>query len=431
MSDIVIRVDRLSKRFAIGSRKASYDTLRDQVASNLTSMFKSRNHRTEPANSFWALKDISMEVKRGEVVGIIGRNGAGKSTLLKILSRITEPSSGFAEIRGRVASMLEVGTGFHAELSGRENIFLNGAILGMKRAEIVRKLDEIVEFAEVDQFIDTPVKHYSSGMYVRLAFAVAAHLEPEILLVDEVLAVGDTGFQRKCLGKMGEVARGGRTILFVSHNMAAVESLCTRAVMIEQSRIAQSGRTTDVIAAYLSSFPMASRVPLAERSDRKGDGTLVCTDLEFLSRNGTPAEFIQSGQDVQFSVGYRSAAGSLRNVEMSIEFYAQSGQCMLILNSDMVGASFNLVPDAGRFTCRVKRFPLSPGEYHITVFSRVNGCIADWVQQATVLTVEAGDFFGSGRLPPRTHGGFLVLQEWNVEDRNQCVGPAATSLLKI
>src|SRR3984893_608798 len=209
MSDGAIRVESLSKRYAIGAAKAQYETFRDQIASGVTRLLTPWKRTSKASPSFWALKDISLEIKRGEVVGLVGRNGAGKSTLLKILSRITEPTSGFADIHGHVASLLEVGTGFHAELTGRENIFLNGAILGMKRAEIKRKFDDIVDFAEVGAFVDTPVKHYSSGMYVRLAFAVAAHLQPEILLVDEVLAVGDAAFQRKCLGKMGDVAKEG------------------------------------------------------------------------------------------------------------------------------------------------------------------------------------------------------------------------------
>jgi lipopolysaccharide transport system ATP-binding protein len=420
MSDVVIRAENLSKQFTIGARKAQHDTLRDQIAGSVTSLFRPRSRPSQAANKFWALKEVSLEIKRGEVVGIIGRNGAGKSTLLKILSRITEPTSGFADIHGRIASLLEVGTGFHAELSGRENIYLNGAILGMKKAEIRRKFDDIVDFAEVGPFIDTPVKRYSSGMYVRLAFAVAAHLQPDILLVDEVLAVGDTAFQRKCLGKMGEVARDGRTILFVSHNMAAVEGLCTAAHMLEQSRIVHSGSTTKVIAAYLSSFPMVSGAPLGERMDRRGDRKLMFTDIQFLSETGTPLAVIQSGQDVQFSVGYKATGGAIKNVEMSIDIFAQSGQCMIILNSEMVGVSFESAPDTGRFTCRVERFPLSPGEYYITLFGRVNGCISDWVQQAAILTVEGGDFFGCGRLPPRTHGGFLVPQEWDLEDGMAC-----------
>jgi lipopolysaccharide transport system ATP-binding protein len=415
MRDIAIRVKDLSKRFKIGSGKVHYDTLRDELVGSLRSLFRRNGRSSKGEDTFWALKDISLEIKKGEVVGIIGRNGAGKSTLLKILSRITEPTSGFADIHGRVASLLEVGTGFHGELTGRENIFLNGAILGMRKAEINRKFDEIVAFSEVEKFIDTPVKHYSSGMYVRLAFAVAAHLEPEILLVDEVLAVGDTAFQRKCLGKMGDVARGGRTILFVSHNMAAVESLCDVAYMLERSQLVRSGKTAEVIEAYLSSMPTSCNTPLSERADRQGNGNLRFTDIEFRAENGSPVEVVQSGKDVQFSVGYAGANGDLKNVVMSIDIFAQSGQCMLILNNEMVGVDFESAPKAGRFSCRIERLPLAPGQYYVTLFCRVNGIIADWVSQATLITVEAGDFFGSGRLPPSTHGGFLIPQRWNLE----------------
>ncbi len=255
MTDIAIRVEDLSKRFKIGVGKIHYDTLRDQLVGSMSSLLRRNGRSHQGDDIFWALRDVSFDIKKGEVVGIIGRNGAGKSTLLKILSRITEPTSGFAKIYGRVSSLLEVGTGFHAELTGRENIYLNGAILGMRRAEIVRKFDEIVAFAEVEKFIDTPVKHYSSGMYVRLAFAVAAHLEPEILLIDEVLAVGDTAFQRKCLGKMGDVARHGRTILFVSHHMAAIEGLCNAAYLFDSGRLVRSGITADVIETYLATSP--------------------------------------------------------------------------------------------------------------------------------------------------------------------------------
>jgi lipopolysaccharide transport system ATP-binding protein len=256
MSDTVIRVENLSKLYRIGKRE-EYRTLRDAIVHSFLNSFhlvkhpKPNTHNPTP-NSIWALKDVGFEIKRGEVVGIIGRNGAGKTTLLKILSRITEPTEGYAEIRGRVGSLLEVGTGFHAELTGRENIYLNGAILGMKKAEIERKFDEIVAFAEIEKFIDTPVKHYSSGMYVRLAFAVAAHLEPEILLVDEVLAVGDAAFQKKCMGKMGDVAREGRTVVFVSHNMGTVTRLCTKTIWLDAGYIQMLGATEGIIAAYLS-----------------------------------------------------------------------------------------------------------------------------------------------------------------------------------
>lgn len=241
MSDVVIRADNLGKRYTLGaSGQGSYMTLRDKLADlskSLTRSLVTRKKRPQPED-FWALQEINFEVKQGEIVGFIGRNGAGKSTLLKILSRITEPTTGQVEIAGRVASLLEVGTGFHPELTGRENIYLNGAVLGMSRTEITRKFDEIVEFSEVEKFLDTPVKRYSSGMYVRLAFAVAAHLEPSVLVVDEVLAVGDTAFQKKCLGKMGDVAsKEGRTVLFVSHNMTTVNALCSRAYLLEKGML--------------------------------------------------------------------------------------------------------------------------------------------------------------------------------------------------
>lgn len=259
MSDVAIRVEGLGKRYRLGERRR-YKALRDSLADGVKAPVRAVHARLDGRaaadgagsgrNVFWALSDVSFEVKPGEVVGVIGRNGAGKSTLLKILSRITEPTTGHAEIHGRVGSLLEVGTGFHPELTGRENIYLNGAILGMHKAEVERKFDEIVAFAEVERFIDTPVKHYSSGMYLRLAFAVAAHLEPEILLVDEVLAVGDAVFQQKCLGKMGEVAEQGRTVLFVSHNMGAVRSLCTRGVTLHRGRVLTAGPITQAVEAY-------------------------------------------------------------------------------------------------------------------------------------------------------------------------------------
>lgn len=270
MNEIAIRVENLGKRYRIGVRepyKALRDTITDAIYAPFRAVASALNGRRSsvtghpspvsgPTTHIWALKDVSFEIKRGEVVGVIGRNGAGKSTLLKILSRITEPTEGYAEINGRVGSLLEVGTGFHPELTGRENIYLNGAILGMKKAEIERKFDEIVAFAEVEKFIDTPVKHYSSGMYLRLAFSVAAHLEPEILLVDEVLAVGDTAFQKKCLGKMGEVAKEGRTVLFVSHNMAAIKSLCGYAILLDEGRVCHQGDVLQTVLSYLGSRRM-------------------------------------------------------------------------------------------------------------------------------------------------------------------------------
>ena len=260
MSDIAIKVEGLGKQYRIGGREPRYKTLRDSMTDAFTAPFRraaailrgQAYGAAELDETIWALKNVSFEVKRGDVIGIIGRNGAGKSTLLKILSRITEPTEGYARINGKVGSLLEVGTGFHPELTGRENIFLNGAILGMKRAEIERKFDEIVAFSEIEKFIDTPVKHYSSGMYMRLAFAVASHMDPEILVVDEVLAVGDAQFQKKCLGKMEEVGKEGRTVLFVSHNMAAIKALCKRGILLENGQIACDGDVSVVSEKYLA-----------------------------------------------------------------------------------------------------------------------------------------------------------------------------------
>lgn len=255
MSDVIIRAEKLGKKYNIGissNARCRYKTLRDSIAEGAINLVRRR--QGPPLEEFWALRDVSFEIKRGDVVGIMGRNGAGKSTLLKVLSRITDPTEGKVRIGGRVASLLEVGTGFHTELTGRENIYLNGAILGMSRAEIMAKFDEIVAFAEVEKFLDTPVKRYSSGMYVRLAFAVAAHLEPEILVVDEVLAVGDAEFQKKCLGKMQEVSRGGRTILFVSHQTGAIAGLCNRAMLLDHGHLIQTGSTREIIDRYLSQF---------------------------------------------------------------------------------------------------------------------------------------------------------------------------------
>lgn len=247
MSDIVIRVEGLSKQYKIGIAREPYITLRDEVLRTIKGMVSRKAGGDQDYGSFWALKDVSFEIRQGEVVGIIGRNGAGKSTLLKLLSRITEPTKGYAAIYGRVASLLEVGTGFHAELTGRENIYLNGAVLGMSRQDINRKFDEIIEFAGVENFIDTPIKRYSSGMKVRLAFSVAAHLEPELLIIDEVLAVGDLSFQQKCLGKMEEVANSGRTVLFVSHNMGAVKNLCSKGIWLQAGQLAEDGEIGSVI----------------------------------------------------------------------------------------------------------------------------------------------------------------------------------------
>ena len=310
MSEIAIRAQGLGKQFTIGGPQERYKTLRNTLtdmalapARRVRSALRGEHRPKTHNESFWALRDVSFEVRRGEVVGIVGRNGAGKSTLLKVLSRITEPSEGYAELRGRVGTLLEVGTGFHPELTGGENIFLNGTILGMKRSEIERKFDEIVEFAEVERFIDTPVKHYSSGMYLRLAFSVAAHLDPEILIVDEVLAVGDAQFQRKCLGKMEDVANAGRTVLFVSHNMAAVRTLCSQTIMLRNGQVAAIGPTDQVITQYLASSAddLSAQIELP-RSGEGAPGT--ATALSFATLNGQPQAEFRLGEPWQITLDF-------------------------------------------------------------------------------------------------------------------------------
>ncbi len=300
MPDLAIQVQNLSKRYRLGAAQARYQTLRESLIRAARS-FGRRD--PSPETIIWALKDVSFEVRQGEAVGIIGRNGAGKSTLLKILSRITKPTSGRALIHGRVGSLLEVGTGFHPELTGRENIYLNGAILGMRRAEIERKFDEIVAFSEIEKFLDTPVKFYSSGMYVRLAFAVAAHLEPEILVVDEVLAVGDAQFQKKCLGKMDEVSKGGRTVLFVSHNMGAVKSLCASAILLDQGQIARIGGVDAVISQYLNSSDGAE-YPALSFEDQPAL-PLQLTRVAVVDEQGLPARMFSYAEPLRLEIGYR------------------------------------------------------------------------------------------------------------------------------
>ncbi|MGD0272572.1 MAG: ABC transporter ATP-binding protein [Gaiellaceae bacterium] len=417
MSNIALRTVGLGKMYHIGGERQAYRTLRDTIAQAAKRPIERIRHpgaATQTSDEFWALRDINLEVSHGDVLGIIGRNGAGKSTLLKVLSRITEPTEGRAEVRGRISSLLEVGTGFHSELTGRENIYLNGSILGMKRAEINRKFDEIVDFSEIELFLDTPVKRYSSGMYVRLAFAVAAHLEPDILIVDEVLAVGDVAFQKKCLGKMGAEAASGRTVLLVSHNMAAVEGLCSHAMLLDHGRSVASGPTRDVIDDYLALVATTGGEDLGLREDRQGNGKLRFTTLAFRAGDDLrPTDVVRSSEDLEFVVGYE-ATQDLSNVSMSIVVYTLSGQVLICLGNEMTGSAWTTAPREGYMSCLVRRLPLAPGQYTINLCCYSNGVIADWVQSAGSLTVEAGDFFGTGKLPPASHGGLLVDQEWGL-----------------
>ncbi len=378
MTDIAIKVENLSKLYRIGAQLKRNDTLRDRLTDIFTASFKPSNKkdfaiRSSPsADTIWALKDVSFEVKRGEVVGVIGRNGAGKTTLLKILSRITEPTEGQAEIRGRVSSLLEVGTGFHPELTGRENIILNGAILGMKKAEIERKFDEIVAFAEIERFIDTPVKRYSSGMYVRLAFAVAAHLEPEILLVDEVLAVGDVAFQKKCLGKMGEVSRAGRTVLFISHNMAAVSNLCGRGALLDSGRLRFLGNVWECVQTYLaSSEPLLSSTNMQVQRLPDDRHFRLCSVSVF--QEGCAGATFLSHLPIQITIEYEILE-PVEGLRVGFDLYAQDGTQIFETFDDDDPRKELSVRQMGRYRS-VALIPgnlLQPGRHTISIHSGIH-----------------------------------------------------------
>ncbi len=375
MGDIALRVEGLGKQYRIGKAEAAYRTFRDVLADTLSAPFRRavgllRGNAAAANNlseTIWALKDVSFEVKKGEVVGIIGRNGAGKSTLLKILSSITEPTTGEVKLYGRVGALLEVGTGFHPELTGRENIYLNGAILGMSRAEIKRKFDEIVAFAEVEKFIDTPVKHYSSGMGLRLGFAVAAHLEPEILIVDEVLAVGDAAFQKKCLGKMGEVAGEGRTVLFVSHNMAAVQSLCERGIVLSAGQLVVDGAVSNAISTYLATMTSISTERVWDSPEEApGCPEVKLHRISVRPADGTPHDPIHTDSEVILEFLYWNFVPDLI-LNLSLHVYNEHG--ILAFNTfPILETVWNGKPfpqGLFRSTCRIQGNLLNDGQYRI------------------------------------------------------------------
>jgi lipopolysaccharide transport system ATP-binding protein len=424
--DKIITVENLGKEYVLSHQKReSYTLLRDVMTNSVKNMgrklirpFLSHGpSSTDPTHEeFWALKDVSFEIARGERVGIIGRNGAGKSTLLKILSRITEPTEGRVRIRGRVASLLEVGTGFHPELTGRENIYLNGAILGMTRAEIKSKFDEIVSFAEVEKFLDTPVKHYSSGMYVRLAFAVAAHLEPEILVVDEVLAVGDAQFQKKCLGKMDDVsATEGRTVLFVSHNMAAIQKLCQKVILLNSGKIVGVGDPEVLVDKYLSDSANMAHTSLIERKDRQGTGDIRFTAVKIQNATNDVDSLI-SGKYAKFACYFENKSHrDLKNFSVVIGIDDHLGNRLALLSSEITDEVFSIVPKhANCVEVQIERLPLTQGRYGFTIFSTINGIPADWIQNAGFFTVESGDYYGTGKIPPAGQGNFFIDYKFNL-----------------
>jgi lipopolysaccharide transport system ATP-binding protein len=396
MSDIVIRAHQISKQFALRGAKENYQTLRSAISRAASAPFRAARTLVHPRNEpssphyerFWALRDVCFEVKRGEVLGVIGQNGAGKSTLFKILSRITEPTEGYVDIDGRIGSLLEVGTGFHSELSGRENVYLSGAILGMKRHEIARKFDEIVDFAEVPRFIDLPVKHYSSGMYLRLAFSVAAHLEPEILLVDEVLAVGDAAFQRKCMGKMSEVANEGRTVLFVSHNMSAIARLCHTGLLLHGGRVVGYGDVQSVVQQYLDRSVLLSGEKTFDLSERPAIRIreVAFTGIAVLDkeRKVSPAVSLSGGLTLQ--IRYR-VTRPVRGAQISFRLWNSEMVCVL------TSTDFDLEPHRighdhapGDYVaeCTLPGQYLRPGSYWVDLLSVIPGTKnLDEIQQCT------------------------------------------------
>jgi lipopolysaccharide transport system ATP-binding protein len=421
----VIEIRDVSKRYLLGEAAGFYGNFREALSHTLAMPWRAlRGHATNgrrPRESeFWALQHINLDIEKGDTVAIIGANGAGKSTLLKILSRITDPTDGYVKVRGQLASLLEVGTGFHPELTGRENIFLNGSILGMRKAEIERKFDEIVSFAGIGKFLDTPVKRYSSGMYVRLAFSIAAHLDPEILIVDEVLAVGDVAFQKKCLGKMAEACARSRTVLFVSHNLAAIEALCNRGVVLQQGVVVFDGSTKDAIRHYLENVSVGSGsaavshyVDLQHAPGRSPKYRSLLKGLELYTENGKPF----SGE---LTLGSYLKAVIRLNLEepctafdAELSFFTTSGQrvCTAHSSYEPNRAHAERVGEQA-FICEIPKVSLIPGEYKLCVGLDIANHEADWVDDAARLTVIKSDFYGTGVVPER--GMFLIENRWEL-----------------
>jgi lipopolysaccharide transport system ATP-binding protein len=423
MTDVAIKVEGLGKRYRIGAPREKYRTFRGSVSSAFTMPIRAisslvrRNGHSKDSETIWALKNISFEIKAGEVVGVIGGNGAGKSTLLKVLSRITDPTEGMADIHGRVGSLLEVGTGFHPELTGRENTALNGAILGMTRKEIESKFDEIVAFAEIEKFIDTAVKHYSSGMYLRLAFAVAAHLDPEILLVDEVLAVGDAAFQKKCLGKMGEVAKRGRTVLFVSHNMGAVSQLCTRGLLLSGGELVYQGEVSLAVNRYLQSGnrgDFAAVIDTSQSSSRSGTGEGKIVRVELVDEVGYNTSSFAIGQPFGINLQLELDR-DLPSLVAGVEIKSPAGVPLVNLRSDSQGIDFGPYK-AGtnvELSIRIPGLPFYPGVYSAEPwFAEKRGRRIDQINEDVKIILDSKGLFQSERMFQEGKGLVVMDCDW-------------------
>ena len=413
MSDAIV-VEKISKKYKLGSLQR--DTmLRERLISLLRSPFRDRS---TAENTLWALRDVSFKVARGEVVGIIGRNGAGKSTLLKVLSKITYPTSGRMKVHGRVASLLEVGTGFHEELTGRENIYMNGSILGMKKDEVDAKLDSIITYAGVERFVDTPIKRYSSGMRLRLGFAVAAHLDPDLLIVDEVLAVGDASFQRKCLNTMEELQSGGRTVLFVSHNMAAVENLCSRCVWIDAGQVQMDGSPRDVISAYMQKFggTISTAADLRSVAHRRGSGEIRYTGIEFLSPEGESLAAIRSGDKLTLRFHYH-AEKEIPFPSFGFRLYTEMGTLVTDTSTYHHSLDIPVIPPGdGHVDLDVELLNLLPGRYSFSLWiTGSTSSVHDNVEHATQIEVELANVYGSGKMLDSRLGIVYFPQHWNLD----------------
>ena len=412
MSDIAIKFENISKQYhlgKVGTGTLSHDLNRWWAVNVLRKddpylKVGEVNDRSQKSSSdfVWALKDIDFEVKEGEVLGIIGKNGAGKSTLLKILSRVTTPTTGRITSYGRIASLLEVGTGFHPEMTGRENIFMNGSIMGMTKAEIRHKFDEIVDFAGIERYIETPVKRYSSGMTVRLGFAIAAHLEPEKLVVDEVLAVGDAEFQKKAIGKMQDVSKGeGRTVLFVSHNMASINALCNSAILLFNGNISSIGEVGSVIDRYLIQNSKLNQISIANRVDRTGSGSVKLVSYKIIeSKSKMEVDTIISGQEIEFLMKFENYTSvTINNFEVELSFWNKNEELLFACRNSVINALSVLKPGINNVSLIFKKWPASGGAYTFNVFTSIRGEIIDWVKNVGQLKVETGDFYGSGIIP--------------------------------
>lgn len=409
----VIEIEDLSKRYVLGEI-SSRNFLRNWAAK--------LGGRNSDAKEFWALRDIGLEIRQGDVLGIVGKNGAGKSTLLKIIAQIMAPTTGKIRIRGRIASLLEVGTGFHPELTGRDNVFLNGAILGMSQREVAAKFDAIAEFSGIENFLDTPVKRYSSGMRVRLAFAVAAHLDADIMIIDEVLAVGDAAFQQKCLGKIGESSAAGRTVLFVSHHAAAIASFCTRGIVIQQGRLVFDGTQTEALNHYHQSIAPNVQT-LLEREDRTGSGELKITSIEFRDAEGRALGSVQSGQDVHVCLFFENH-GLRANAPLSVRINVSTPQGIPVFShgNNLTGTNFGPLPPKGAFVCKIPALPLPPASYNVDYRLSSdfrNTDAMDALTNAVTLHVEGGDFFGSGIFPTIRGGVTFVKAAWNLDTESE------------